>query len=167
MSTIVDLTTYMSGLASKHRLLHHQPKEKHFFRGEVQEFFMALRSEVNFPAMILEGCDVEFDGIADNSHKKRLGAFIIVDKYDQQDDYDTITERMGVCEEIGCDIVGRMLWDCDNGGDGCPIVSMDLEGIDGNYLQNEGQRYVGFRVSFEFGEQACLKNPNNWINEED
>lgn len=155
---LVDYTSYMRQLAMSHTSIQHSPTETHFFRGELQEFFQRLRSDVCFPCLIAEGCEVEYSGSKDAPIKKRSTSFIIADRYDQQNDYADIQAQMSGCEKIAEEVLGRMLSD-----KGAPFEKIEFSSIEGAYLQNEVERYVGYRVSFVAVENVCLINKNVWI----
>lgn len=162
-SFLIDYTTYMRSLATQHRELHHTTEEKHFFRGELEEFWKQFRSDVCFPCLIVEGSDNEYSGSEHNLTKKRNTSFIVADKYDQHDDYNTIQLKMSRCEEIAEQIMGRILTDEDN----CPFQSVEVESLTGQYLQNEANRYVGYRMSFSGKTPSCFFSPNAFTNEAD
>lgn len=155
---LVDYTNYMRVLAKEHANIQHSTTETHFFRGELQEFFQRLRSDVCFPCLIAEGCDVEYEGSKDAPVKRRSTSFIIADKYDQQDDYTDIQSQMSDCEKIAEEVLGRMLTDKE-----APFKQIEFSSIEGTYLQNEQERYVGYRISFVAIERACLVNNNVWL----
>ena len=158
---LIDYTTYMRSLAERHTSLHHTTEEKHFFRGELEEFWDQFRSVVNFPCLVTERSDNEYSGQISQMVKKRTTTFMVVDTYDQHDDYDDIILKMSNCETIAEEILGRMIVDEDS-----PFFSIDTNDIRGEYLQNEQDRYVGYLIALTFTEQACLMNNSVW-NEED
>ena len=155
------MTAYMAGLAEKNRKIRHTAAERHFFRGELQEFFAKLRSDVHFPCLIQEGYDVSYGGSANNPVKRRSTSFIVADCYDQNKDYGEIQDKMDGCETLADEIFSRMLWDAEN-TDGCPFHSIEVEAADGTFLQNEQMRYVGYRITFTVSDAACLANKNDW-----
>lgn len=161
---LLDYTTYMRSLAERHRELHHSTEEKHFFRGELQEFWQQFRSDVCFPCLIVEGSDNEYSGSEHNLVKKRNTSFIVADRYDQHDDYDEIQLKMSRCEEIAEQIMGHIIiMDEDNS----PFLSVEVESIVGQYLQNDTNKYVGYRISFTGKTTSCLFSPNAFTNEKD
>ena len=151
----------MRQLAISHSSLRHTSEDCHFFRGELQEFFQRLRSDVNFPCLIAESCDIEYDGQKEHPIKRRSTSFIVADKYDQQDDYADIQTQMSGCEKIAEEVLGRMLFDKS-----APFKQIDFSTVEGNYLQNEVERYVGYRITFTAVEAACLINNNVWHEED-
>lgn len=160
---LIDYTVYMRSLAERHRELHHSTEEKHFFRGELEEFWKQFRSDVCFPCLIVEGSDNEYSGSVHNLVKKRNTSFIVADRYDQHDDYDEIQLKMSRCEEIAEQIMGRILTDEEN----TPFYKVEVESIFGQYLQNESSRYVGYRISFNGETTSCFFSPDAFSNETD
>lgn len=157
-STIIDYTSFLRTLAAKHVDLKHTAEEKHFFRGELEEFFQQFRSDVCFPCLIAEGSDVSYSGNEHNIVKDRTTSFIVADRYDQHDDYDEIELKWSKCERIAEEIMGAIISD-----ESSPFVSVDIsEGI-GKYLQNTQHRYVGYRMDFTFKDTACFYNPKKFV----
>lgn len=157
---LVDFTELMAGLAAAHTGLKHRADDKHFFRGEVEEFFRQFRSDVRFPCLILEGSDLEYSGSPSNTVKTRHCAFIIADTYSLKDDYDSIQERMSDCEKIGEEIIGKMLQMAEE--DDTLLVGLDINTVTAVYMQNQTNRYCGCRFEFDIEQQNCLYNPNVW-----
>lgn len=158
---LTDYTTYMRSLASRHRKLHHTQEEKHFFRGELQEFWQQFRSDVCFPCLIVEGSDNDYRGSRENLIKLRNTSFIVADRYDQHDDYNEVQLKMSRCEEIAEQIMGKILTDEEE----CPFQDVDVDSIEGQYLQNEANKYVGYRMSFSGSTPSCLFTPNAFDDE--
>lgn len=162
MSNILtDYITYMRTLAERHTSLNHSTNEKHFFRGELEEFWNQFRSMVNFPCLVTEKSEIEYSGYVGQMTKTRITSFIVVDTYDQHDDYDNILLKMSNCETIAEQIMGRMMTDEDS-----PFSNIDTGKLHGEYLQNEQERYVGYVIAFSSTEPVCLINNEVW-NEED
>lgn len=158
MNTLIDYTAYMRGLAERHSALRHTAEEKHFFRGELQEFFEQFRSEVCFPCMIVESSDNSYGGTPHHLTKSRTTSYIIADRYDQHDDYGEVQLRMTRCEQIAEQVLVRLLSDTDS-----PFDCIAIESLEGQYLQNEGSRYVGYRVTFTAEESPyCVEGGNPW-----
>lgn len=157
MDFLVDYTTYMRQLAVKHRKLKHTSKNPHFFRGELQEFFDRLRSDVNFPCLIAESSEVSYHGDIHNPSKIRTASFIVADRYELQDDYLNIQLQMSSCEKIAEQILGRMANDKS-----APFKRIDFPQTEGQYIQNEQERYVGFRITFTSTDPICLVDKNAW-----
>ena len=147
----------MRQLAAKHTSLHHTPEEKHFFRGELEEFWNQFRSVVNFPCLVTERSVIEYNGDENKMTKRRITSFMVVDTYDQHDDYDEIILKMSRCENIAEQVMGRMLTDEDS-----PFYRIETESMNGEYLQNEQDRYVGYLIAFSSIEPACLINNSVW-----
>lgn len=159
---LIDYTAYMRQLAAQHRKLRHTHEEPHFFRGELQEFMDGLRSKVNFPCLVTESNEVEYEGSKANLSKKRTTSFIVVDTYDNVGDFNETDEKMSLCEMIAEDILGRMLTDAAK-----PFRMAQIEEAEGNYLLHESERYVGYRVNITMIEpNICLTNKNAWIEDD-
>ena len=158
---LIDYTTYMRSLAERHTAINHTTEEKHFFRGELEEFWEQFRSVVNFPCLVTEQSTLDYSGQVGQVMKKRTTSFLVVDHYDQHDDYDEILLKMSSCENIAEQIMGRMMTDEDS-----PFTGIETDSLHGEYLQNEQERYVGYVMAFVSTEQVCMANNSVW-NEED
>lgn len=160
-NTLIDYTVYMRQLATEHRHIHHTADEPHFFRGELQEFFEGLRSHVEFPCLIAEGSEVGYSGTKQNITKRRTTSFIVADSFEDVGDFAEMEERMSGCELIAEEILGRMLSDSNK-----PFHTVDVESVEGQYLANEAQRYVGYRVNLTTVEPGvCVYNREVWDEE--
>ena len=141
-------SNYLKNLASLHRCLAHTPEKPHFFRGELEEFFMGFRDRVNFPALIQEGAEIHFTtDEADNAFKERETSFMIVQSYENDNDYDEIYAAFDLCELIGDEIIRKM--NCDKYETSCMVIKdFHLEDVTAIQIQNVRERYVGVRYSF-------------------
>ncbi len=107
-----DFVDYMELLATEHVDIQHTQAQKHFFRIELEEILTGLKSKINYPALILEGYDFVFkDQNSDNLHKEINCAFIVMDLIRDKGDYDLIHAKWHEMEEIGDEIVVRILSD--------------------------------------------------------
>lgn len=159
---LIDYMVYMRKLASEHRQLQHTDEEKHFFFGELPDFWENLRSEVHFPALVAEGCENEYTGSRSNLSKKRTTSFSIVEGYDQIGDIIEMTEKVSVCEKIAEEVLSRMMTDTDK-----PFRTVEVESISGEYNANTQQKYVGYRINLTLVDAGiCATNPNAWIDPE-
>lgn len=157
---LIDYTTYMRSLAAQHRELNHTAEEKHFFRGELQEFWQQFRSDVRFPCLIAESCDMKYTGEKGRLFKERSTSFIVADKYDQHDDYDEIQLKMSKCERIAEEILAKIISEDD------AFIASRMDEGTGQYLMNEADRYVGYRMDFKIIEQVCVNLSTAFSNEE-
>lgn len=157
-----DWDIYFATLAAEHTLLRHTPQDKHFFRGEVEEFFGDLRSKVRFPALIMEtGLLTLQRNDAGYFSNLRTLAFIVAQN-NVRDNWDDISAALADCEVIGSELIGRLVSDID--GDLYPgFDCLSLTKVDCEPLANPPQKYVGWRFEFVVSEPACLINPNHWL----
>lgn len=139
---------YLRQLAADHVCLADSETEPHFFRGELEEFYMGFRDRLNFPALVQEGSEIRFTtDAAQNAFKERESSFIIVQNYAEEGDYDAIYAAFDTCERIGDEIIRRM--NLDKFEAECMVVKdFKLEDVTAIQLQNVKERYVGVRYSF-------------------
>jgi hypothetical protein len=152
-----DLVSYFKKLASEHINIKHSSSKKHFYRFELDEVISAMCANINYPAMILESYDFNYsDSHSDNIMKSRSGAFILIDKVNDQGDYDKIHEVWDKMEEIGDDILIRMRADKATRNE--PAVrDFDISASEGIPFNVESLGQYGVRFTF------VLKSPVNSI----
>jgi hypothetical protein len=139
---------YMQKLATLHVDLAHTLEEPHYFRGELEEFYMGFRDNVNFPALVQEGSEIRFTSDqAKNSFKERDTSFMIVQHYENDNDYDAISAAFDLCEKIGDEIIRRI--NADKYAPACMVVKDFLiEDVTAIPIQNVRERYAGMRYSY-------------------
>lgn len=130
--------TYIESLAEKHVQIQHSDTSKHFFRGELEEFYMDLRNKVRFPALIAESYELTYD----ESNKTRETSFIVATNYQESKNWAQIYAATNLCENIGEDILRRMLSD-EEGGEICAAISL----VSATPLLNEMYLYAGVRFT--------------------
>ncbi len=132
---------YLEDLAASHVLISHVPGDgngKHFFRGELEEFYMDLRNKVKFPALIAEGFELSYD----DGTVKRETSFIVASDYKESKNWDNIYAAMTLCERIGNEVLRRMLGDNDNGD-----LCANIEPVSAVPLLDEQHLYAGIRYT--------------------
>ena len=144
-----DLVSYLENLAASHIRLKHSAEEKHFFRFELEEMLTGMRSGVNYPALILEGYDFNFvDQDADNVHKKLNCGFMIIGKVSDKGDYDAIHTLWDSLEEIGDEIIIRILHDKRHRKTDC-LAYFTVRSVTGTPLVDMNLIHYGFRYEFQ------------------
>jgi hypothetical protein len=104
-----DLVDYFRQIASEHKSIQHTATNKHFFRFELDEVLSGIANNLKYPAMILEGYEVDYsESSSDNISRLRSGAFWIIGKVSDIKDFDRIHQVWDECEEIGNDILVRI-----------------------------------------------------------
>jgi hypothetical protein len=143
-----DLIEYFEYLAANHTGIGHKENETHFFRFELEDVLTSLKGDIHFKALILEGYDFGFGyRHSDNLLKQRNGAFIIIDRVMDENDFDAITQAYDECEEIGDEIIVRIASDKRNRN--VPVVrDFQIEGIQGNMIANAAEGYYGMRYTY-------------------
>lgn len=139
--TVHQYYQYIEDLAANHVLINHVPGDsngKHFFRGELEEFYMDLRNKVKFPALIAESFELSYA----NDDKSRETSIIIANSYKESKNWNNIYAAMAQCEHIGDEILRRMMTDSDNG-----LICANIEPITAIPLMDEQHLYVGIRYT--------------------
>ena len=140
--TSAQYYTILKQLAETNVDLRHTSNEPHYFRGELEEFYMGLRNHVNYPAMIAEGFTITLD-TSSSLWKHRETSFIIVKDYEDDSDYDQIDAAFNVCESIGDEVIRKLLQ--LNEVQQCPSM---IGNVTCQQLQNETDKYVGIRYTY-------------------
>ncbi len=108
-SKFSDLVTYFETIAKEHVAIAHSTTKKHFYRFEVEELLTGLCSDLNYPALILEGYDFNYgDSDSDNVVKRRGGAFMLIGLVTDAGDFTRIHQVWDELELIGDEILIRM-----------------------------------------------------------
>jgi hypothetical protein len=143
-----EIIAYFESLAENHTDIAHTESEAHFFRFELDDVFTSLGKNIHFPALILEGYDFNFtDPASDNLMKQRNSAFIVLKHCSDENDHNTINQIYDDCEEIGDEILVRIL--DDKRSRTVDIVKyFDITHTEGNMIANIAQGYYGVRYMF-------------------
>jgi len=143
-----EIIAYFEDIAKRHIAIKHSDSEKHFFRLELDEFYTGLRDDVNYPALVLEGYDYDFtDPKSDNVLKNRNGAFMLIDHCSEDDDFDRMHEIWDALEEIGDDILIKILAD-KRDRTVTTVRDFDLNNVEATLIANDVDQNYGIRFSF-------------------
>jgi len=162
MSKFSQLVQYFERLASEHKKINHSPTQKHFFRFELDEIFTGLGNGINYPALIMEGYGFTLaDQRSDNSYKKRECAFVLLQHVPDPGDYDLIHKVWDDLEEIGDDIIARMV--NDKRKPGSPMRDFGIETVAASMLSTEFGNLYGIRYTFNIDSHFSRDiNPDKW-----
>lgn len=154
-----DWELYFCELASRHKNIGHSPEKKHFFRGELHEFFDGFRSKMNYPAVVMESSLIDVRGDMQQRLIRTL-AFIVV-KGHQRDDWAEVSSVLSECETIGLQLIGKLREDMACGSH--PGVSLArLEDVHAGPIAKTEMKYVGCRFEFTVSEPICIHANNVW-----
>lgn len=129
---------YLEDLCRKNVDISHSDTEKHYFRGELEEFYVDLRNKVSFPCVVAESFELSWTNVG----KNRECSFIVCAAYRESKNWDLIYDAMTLCEQIGDEFLRRMVFDSE-AGDFCGII----EPVSATPLLNEQRLYVGMRYT--------------------
>ena len=138
---------YIESLARSHRMVAHSDTEKHFFRGELEEFYRDLRNKVKFPAVIAESWEITFQ----DETKERETSFIIAAAYKESKNWGHIYAAIDLCERIGDEFLRRIIADVDDGK-----FCGDVELMSAIPMVDEQHLYAGVRYTIRM---SCPFNP--------
>jgi hypothetical protein len=153
---------YFEDLAKQHVTIAHSQTHKAFFRLELDEVVEGLRNNINYPALVLEGYDINFkDNRSDNVIKQRGTAFIIVKRV-ARGDFNAIHAAYDEMEEIGDDILARMRHDKSQRRS--PIRDFNMDNVEAtiiNWFVDSG--LYGIRYNFTIDSTFDTDmNPDKW-----
>jgi len=138
--TVGQYYQYIESLAASHTAIGHSDSEKHFFRGELEEFYMDLRNRVKFPALIAESFEISFNGDV----KTRETSFIVACNYPESKNWQSIYGAMNLCEQIGDEVLRRMMTDASSGE-----ICAELEVLSAVPVLDEQHLYAGMRYTIQ------------------
>ena len=139
---------YIENLARSHKMVRHSDTDKHFFRGELEEFYMDLRNKVKFPAVIAESWEITFQ----EENKKRETSFIIAAAYKESKNWGNIYAAIDLCERIGDEFLRRIIADVDEGK-----FCGDVELMSAIPMVDEQHLYAGVRYTIQM---SCPFRPD-------
>lgn len=171
MSFLSDYVAYFENLTRLHVDIKHTDIEKHFFRMELDELLSGLPSEINFPAFILEAYDINFISRQSNNILKSYnGAFTVLIKISDTQDFDSIHQVWEDCEKIGTDFIIMMynhrfkLWNADTYDTDDFIKSFDVNSVEGMPVAKSVDGTYGFRFTFSLiGKTKHNVIDKNWL----
>ena len=130
---------YIESLAEKHAMVLHTEQQRHYFRGELEEFYTDLRNKVHFPAVIAESFELSYI----DEEKTRETSFIIANSYKGSQNWPNIYASMALCERIGDEFLRRMLSDAEDSD----TICANIEPVSAIPLLDEQHLYVGVRYT--------------------
>lgn len=130
---------YIERLTSEHKFIKNSSSGKHFYRGELEEFYYDLRNKVNFPAVIAESFELDY---SQNLEKVRETSFIVAGNYAGSKNWDSIYCVMDLCERVGDEFIRRMVSDSESGH-----FCGQIEPVSAIPVLNEQHLYVGIRFT--------------------
>lgn len=158
-----DLVAYFESLASQHVDIAHSEESKHFYRYELDDVLTGISASINYPALVLEGYDLNYkDNKSDNLQKQRNGAFILLGYVGDSDDHAKIHATWDQLEEIGEELILKIKKDKKDKAVQV-VKDFDLNEVDGTLLSVEEAGHYGIR--FTYGITSTRNNeinPDKW-----
>lgn len=166
MIKVDEYINYFRTAATNCKAIGHSSNEKHFYRMDISEVLDGLRSDINFPALIIENHDGQLSDLeSDNPRDNVRGAFVILKKVEGNNNYDGINAVLAETLEIARQVVSKMWKDCklrNNIMSSLDLNSFTYESLIGNMYDN----CFGYRVTFALSAQAKIYfDINEWNNE--
>jgi hypothetical protein len=152
-----DFTAYLETLCSRHKLIRHSEKEKHFCRLDRGEVISGMNVKLYYPIVALDRLTVSYPDMKDNTVKTRhieilfldtapLGNFIEIER--------TQSKMEGVAESF----LMKMRMDRRNTKDYPCLRLLNISGVEMDYVDNFSTTLWGVLLSFdlEMPYNACL-----------
>jgi len=157
--------SYFEAISRNLIAIGHTSTNKHFFRLEFDEVLTALPSKMNWPCLVLESYDISFiDNRGDNILKQRNGAFIILERVKNSQDFDAIHAAYDKCEVIVDDILSQMMLD-KRSRSHAVVKDLDLSQVQVIPIANDVDGAFGFRCSFPMiNTHDIAVDPTKWLN---
>lgn len=143
---------YIESLAASHKMVGHTAAEKHYFRGELEEFYTDLRNRAHFPAVVAESFEITFA----EGNKDRETSFIIAANYKESRNWQQIYAALDLCERIGDEFLRRIASDMEDGS-----MCGDVDFLAAIPMVNEQHLYAGIRYTIR------IRHPFNMDPDED
>lgn len=171
MSFLNNYVSYFQFLAESHKSILHTDVEKHFFRMELDELMNGLPSLINWPAFILEAYDINYLSRSSNNILKSYnGAFTILQKISDTQDFNSIHEVWAECESIGTDFIIMMynnrfkLWEADPYDPEGVVINFEINSVEGMPVAQDVDGAYGFRFTFSLiGKTDHNVVEKNWL----
>ena len=166
MTDYKELEEYFEALAKLNVYIHHvpdDPEKKTFYRIDVEEYLTNIDS-ANYPFFSLERAEYGLSSPnPDNISKNRTVAFMIVDKF-ANDDFDEQNVIYDATEKVGEQYINRILKDVETLALPKLLRNLDVNSIALQHLPaNSVEKYCGVRVTM--GIQSRYEkevNPDDW-----
>ena len=142
-----ELEEYFENLATQHVYIKNTPEEKHFYRIDVEEYLTKIDSAL-FPFLSLERAEFGLSSPNnDNISKNRTVAFMIVNKFTNED-FDRMNEIYDETEEVAEDIINRIINDVQKLNFPKLLRDVQISSIALQHLPNISiENYCGVRVT--------------------
>lgn len=158
-----EYIAYFEAIAATHVDIGHTAGESHFFLMDLEEVIRGLKNKVNFPALILEDYTFGFsDNKSDNVLKKRSTAFMIVDRVADQGNSTSIKAVLDHMEEIGDEIIIKMLHDKRELATKV-VRDFQIEEVHAVPIYHDIDHFYGFRYEFSISSSRTNSiDPDKW-----
>lgn len=163
MTDLKEYLAYFQQLANEH------VDVKDFYIMDINEAMIALKSDMNFPAMVLNSLTGSFDAPnMDNTLDRIRGGFFIIDQLESIDDFAGEMQILENTKRIGTEIIARMLYDKNK----CELRA--VKAIPGFHPRSVKYEMLGhlfdscFGFNFTFELISCLDlayDESKWDNE--
>ena len=147
MTDYKELEEYFEALATVNVYIKNTAKRKTFYRIDVEEYLTNIDS-VNYPFFSLERAEFGLSSPnPDNISKNRTVAFMIVDKF-ANDDFDQQNIIYDATEKVGEQYINRILNDVETLALPKLLRNLDINSIALQHLPaNTVEKYCGVRVT--------------------
>lgn len=153
---------YFENIAINHKSFRHQDTQKHFFKMEMEDLLQASLNNDNYPALVLEGYDINYaENGADNYTKSRTPGLIILVKVSDFTDLEEIAQAYDTAEALMDDVINLILQHAQ------AMTHAVVQYIDFNSINSmqftDGNGGFGYRITFTMvSAHDRSVNTDNW-----
>ena len=162
-----EYISYFRTIATNNKAIAHTNTEKHFYRIDISEVLEALRSDINYPALLLENHSGQIiDALSDNPKDSVNFGFAVVKAVDNRtDNYTDVENALSACHDICRQIISKMWKDAKR--QDTIVQSIDLNTVTYEKVGPVFDNCYGYRVSGSIIAKADIYfNTAEWNNEQ-
>ena len=149
MATFTDFITYWENIAKNHKSIKHTSSDMHFCRLELEEVLSGLKSELNYPALIVETYDWRMQDLSsDNVLKQRTCGVMVLDRCDDRGNFSDDVTTLSTIESIIDDILTLIRHHRDEMEHNV-VMEFDMNTIDVVPVIGTFDNLYGFRIVFD------------------
>jgi len=146
MTDINSYVEYFRTIAREHKEIND------FYMMDINEPLAALRSNINYPALVLTSLSGNFEASnLDNILDLINGGFLIIGHLDKIDDFSAEMKLVSKMKQVGNDIIARMLYDY------LKCEPLTLKAIPGFNINSVGYEMLGPVFDNDYGVMYSLK----------
>lgn len=147
MSQNNTIEEYFKMLAIEHSDINHSDNQPHFYRMELEEVLMNLRSKVNFPFVGLERIESKFNNSPGQTSKRKSIALMFISKVENNSN-EAVNAIYDLTDEVADEFLRRVYDDVVKLTG--PFTNIDWNSLDIQQIAfNDASKIAGCRLIFD------------------